>query len=138
MSDRRPLVAVIDDDASVVRALPRLLGAYGYRVRPFTSTQQFVDEWTLDDGGFHCLVVDVHMPGVSGLELPAALRADNRRFPIVFVTGAADATVRSRALAEGGALLEKPVGHVELLQAIEQAVSCGALSEVAAAPLPRE
>jgi FixJ family two-component response regulator len=127
MNDRKPLVAVIDDDEGVARALTRLLRVCGYRARPFGSSQQFLDQLDAegpdDDTGFLCLIVDVHMPGVSGLELQAALHASGRHLPIVFVTGAGDAKLSSRALAAGAAaFLQKPLSDVELLHAIEEAV----------------
>lgn len=131
----QPRVAVIDDDASVARALTRLLNICGHRAESFRSAQQFLDYnpgETLDEE-FKCLVVDVHMPGMSGLDLQAALKSRGQSTPIVFVTGAADANLQCRALAEGAlAFLQKPFSDFELLSAIrggDRSVADGAIPE---------
>ena len=123
MSHARRAIGVVDDDDAVLRAIGRLLRACGYDVSGFSSAQQFLEQGAEIDQQLDCLVVDVHMPGRSGLELMADLDLAKRTIPIVLVTGAADAKLRSRALAEGAvALLQKPFTEMELLRAIELAV----------------
>jgi FixJ family two-component response regulator len=98
--------------------------ACGYEVRAFTSAQDFLDQPVSDDANVCCLIVDVHMPGTSGLELQSALQAAERPLPIVFVTGAGDAKLRCRALGDGAvAFLQKPFADVELIQAVELAAA---------------
>ena len=122
MSDSQQVICIVDDDDAVVRALARLLMACGYLVRTFRSAQDFLDQPVEIDADLCCLIVDVHMPGISGLELQAALQAASRPLPIIFVTGAGDAKLRCRAFSDGAiAFLQKPFTDVELLQAVEQA-----------------
>jgi FixJ family two-component response regulator len=119
MSALRPLVGVIDDDAPALKAISRLLRVCGYDVCAFSSAQQFLDQDVSIDQRVDCLVVDVHMPGRSGLELTDELDVADRAVPIVLVTGAADAKLCSRALARGAvALLQKPFTKGELLDAV--------------------
>ena len=127
MTEPRPRVAIIDDDAAVVRALTRLLKARGYCVQSFASSRQFLDADASSDpaagGPFECLVVDVHMPCVSGIDLQEVLQGRGRTAPIIFVSGASDDGLRNRALAAGAtAFLQKPMGAFELLSAIERAL----------------
>jgi len=122
MTDLRPLVGVIDDDAPALKAISRLLRVCGYDVCAFSSAQQFLDQGSAIDQRLNCLVVDVHMPGRSGLELTDDLDLADRAVPIVLVTGAADAKLCSRAFARGAvALLQKPFTKVELLDAVGRA-----------------
>jgi len=119
-------VCVIDDDPAVLRALTRLLCACGYSVRTFLSAQEFLDAGASDDARIGCLLVDVHMPGMSGFDLQAAIHAAGRPLPVILITGASDSKLRTRALASGAAaLLEKPFSDSELIDAIER-TSAGA------------
>jgi FixJ family two-component response regulator len=121
MTDSTPLVCVVDDDASVLKGLARLLRAWCYRVRTCTGAQEFLDQ--SGDKSIDCVVVDMHMPGLSGLELQAALHRSGRRVPVVFVTGHGDAATRDRALAAGAsAFLQKPFTDRELIQEVETAI----------------
>jgi FixJ family two-component response regulator len=118
----RQAIGLVDDDETVLRAIGRLLRACGYDVRGFSSAQAFLDQGPAIDEQLACLVVDVHMPGRSGLELRSDLDQAGRAIPMVLVTGAADAKLKARAIAEGAvALLQKPFTEVELLRAIELA-----------------
>ena len=111
---------------SVLRALSRLLIAWNYDVRAFGSVEAFLAEpgWEFrEDRHLDCLVVDVHMLGLSGLELqsePSVIRAG---LPIVFVTGAGDASLRDRAMADGAIeFLQKPFTDDQLIRAIDRAL----------------
>ena len=117
-----PLVFVVDDDPSVRKSLGRLLAAAGYTVEAFASAREFLTR--VPSEGPCCLVLDVRMPGLTGIELQAALVAAGRRMSIVFVTGHIDVRMSVKAM-KGGAvdLLTKPIDRQELLAAIERAVT---------------
>jgi FixJ family two-component response regulator len=116
-----PAVFVVDDDASVRQSLTRLFASAGYVVEVFASAREFLAREPY--AGPCCLVLDVRMPGVSGLDLQEALAAAGRRMSIVFVTGHVDVPMSVRAM-KGGAvdLLTKPVDATDLLAAIRRAV----------------
>jgi two-component system, LuxR family, response regulator FixJ len=113
-------VLIVDDDASVRKSLRRLVQAAGYDVELFAEAREYLareSEPTLPA----CLVVDVRMPGMSGLELVDLIAGTTRALPVVFITGYADDDVRARAEASGAvALLDKPVADTVLLEAIER------------------
>jgi FixJ family two-component response regulator len=120
MSDRT--VCVIDDDAAVLKGVSRLLKAWGFCVQAFPSAQQFLHQLTDDNSQIGCLLIDVYMPGMSGIELRALLDRTQRRFPIIFLTGVGGDTLRRRAIADGAlCVLEKPFDDVELRRAVEDA-----------------
>jgi FixJ family two-component response regulator len=115
-------VFVVDDDASVRKSLVRLIKAAGYEAEAFGSVGDFLVRRPYD--GPCCLVLDVRMPGLTGLDLQEALRAAGQRLAIVFITGYRDVPVSVKAM-KGGAVdfLTKPVDEGTLLGAIEQAVA---------------
>jgi FixJ family two-component response regulator len=117
-----PLVFVVDDNPSVRTSLGRLLASAGYTVEAFGSAREFLARERPE--GPCCLVLDVRMPGLTGLELQEALAAAGRRMSIVFVTGHADVPMSVKAM-KGGAvdLLTKPIDQEDLLAAIARAVA---------------
>lgn len=117
-----PLVFIIDDDASVRKSLSRLLALAGYKVEVFASAREFLAR--APSKGPCCLVLDVQMPDLTGIELQEALAASGRRMSIVFVSGHVDVPMSVNAM-KGGAvdLLIKPVGREKLLAAIARAVA---------------
>jgi len=117
-----PLVCVVDDDPSVRKSLTRLLASAGYAVEAFASAREFLARER--HAGPCCLVLDVRMPGLTGLDLQGALAAAGRRMSIVFVTGHVDVPMSVKAM-KGGAvdLLTKPVDAKDLLKAIQRAVA---------------
>jgi len=117
-----PIVFVVDDDASVRKSLGRLIKAAGYEAEAFASVGEFLARRPFD--GPCCLVLDVRMPGLTGLDLQEALRAAGQRLSIVFITGYRDIPVSVKAM-KGGAVdfLTKPVDEAVLLGAIRQAVA---------------
>jgi len=117
-----PVVFVVDDDASVRRSLARLLASAGYSVEAFASAREFLEREP--PAGPCCLLLDVRMPGLTGLDLQEALTGAGRRVPIIFVTGHADVPMSVKAM-KGGAvdLLAKPVDDAELLGTIRRAVA---------------
>jgi FixJ family two-component response regulator len=116
------LVGIVDDDASVRKGLARLVTTAGYRVEVFASAREFLERPRLED--LCCLVLDVRMPGLTGLELQEALAVAGDRMSIVFVSGHGDVVGSVKAM-KGGAVdfLTKPVDARELLGAIERGVA---------------
>ena len=116
-----PLVYVIDDDPSLLRALRRLLGAGGFRVCTFSSAEEFLESARSTPA---CLVLDVHLGGLSGLDLHERLLASGRRIPVVFITAHDDAVARERAHRAGAIdYLRKPFNDETLIAGIKRALS---------------
>ena len=117
-----PMVFLVDDDASVRKSLARLVKTAGYEAELFASVPDFLARAPYD--GPCCLVLDVRMPGLTGLDLQEALRAKGQRLAIVFVTGYRDVPVSVKAMKAGAIdFLTKPVDAETLLGAIRQAVA---------------
>ncbi|MBI5386541.1 MAG: response regulator transcription factor [Verrucomicrobia bacterium] len=114
-------VFVVDDDPSICRGLSRLLRSAGWHAETFSSAQQFLNHALPDGPG--CLVLDVSMPRLSGLDLQAELAARQSAIPIVFITGHGDIPTSVRAM-KGGAVdfLTKPFNDQQLLGVIQQAI----------------
>ncbi len=121
--DRQPLISligVIDDDEFMRDALSRLLRSAGYKCAAFSSSQEFLDSGPAETD---CLLLDIQMPGLNGLELQAKLREMDRGIPVIFVTAKADNEARARALRQGAAaFFTKPFNDDALLGAIESAM----------------
>jgi FixJ family two-component response regulator len=118
-----PTVFLIDDDPSVRRALARLIKSAGYQVQTFVSAREFLDKMP-DPTGPACLVLDVRMPGLSGLDLQRDLQAANATLPIIFITGHGDIPMSVKAMKDGAVdFLPKPVKDKDLLRAIEPALA---------------
>jgi FixJ family two-component response regulator len=121
MSEEAPVVFVIDDDPSVRDALAGLLRSVGLAVRSFGSTQEFVQSERPDAPG--CLVLDVRLPGRSGLDFQRELGELSIQLPIVFITGHGDIPMSVRAMKAGAVeFLTKPWHEQELLDAIQQGI----------------
>jgi FixJ family two-component response regulator len=117
-----PLVLVVDDDPSVRKSLTRLLTAADYMVEAFGSAQEFLAREPHE--GPCCLVLDVKMPGLTGIQLQEMLAAAGRRMSIVFVSGHADVPTSVKAMKAGAVdLLTKPVDVQDLIGAIRRAVT---------------
>jgi FixJ family two-component response regulator len=125
MVERRRRVAVVDDDPSVCKALARLLRASDLDARAYASAQQFLD--SLQTSVPDCLVLDLHMPEVDGLELQGELARTGMRLPTVVITGHDEPGMQARCLAAGAAAyLRKPLDGRRLLAAIEAAIDASA------------
>ena len=112
-----PLISVVDDDRSVVEAIVSLIESVGYAAAGFSSAEDFLNSPQL--GRTACLILDVHMPGMGGLELQRRLAARNERVPIVFVTAHGDHDISAEALRRGAvAFLRKPFSQESLLDAV--------------------
>jgi FixJ family two-component response regulator len=119
-----PLISIVDDDDDVRRSLGNLIRSCHWRTRDFSSPKAFLESDHLHDTA--CLILDVRMPGMSGLDLQRRIRASHLQLPIIFVTSYADEQARGQALDAGAvAFLSKPVRAEELLNAIEAALAQG-------------
>lgn len=115
------IVFIVDDDPSFLRSMSRLLSAVGYTVRPFESAQSFLNQLTPDVHG--CVVADLQMPGMNGLELQDALRRSANPLPVVFLTGQGDIPTTVNAMRRGAEdFLTKRANREEILAAVERAI----------------
>ena len=120
----RPTVFLVDDDASVRRALTRLIKSAGHHVQTFASAQEFLGTTAGADEKAACLVLDVRMPGLTGMDLQRELQIKNRNLPIVFITGHGDIPMSVSAMKAGAVdFLPKPIKDTDLLRAIAQALA---------------
>jgi FixJ family two-component response regulator len=116
-------VFLVDDDPSVRRALARLIKSAGHQVQTFASAQEFLGTRAAGEEAA-CLVLDVRMPGLTGIELQRQLQTLNRNVPIVFMTGHGNIPMSVQAMKAGAVdFLPKPVKDTDLLRAIEQALA---------------
>ena len=116
-----PVVHIVDDDPSVLRSLGRLMRSAGLKAAAFNSPEKFLAQLSEESCG--CLVLDVAMPGVNGLELQTALVARGSLLPIVFITGQGDIPMSVRAMKAGAVdFLRKPFKSAELLSAVRAAL----------------
>jgi FixJ family two-component response regulator len=115
------LIAIVDDDESVQRALQDLIESDGLSTLCFGSAEQFLDSEARNKAA--CLIVDIRMPGMSGLELQARLKAGRCRIPIIFITAHGDAEMRTLAMREGAVeFLSKPFDDAVLLAIVHAAL----------------
>jgi FixJ family two-component response regulator len=121
---RTPTVCLVDDDPSVRRSLGRTLRAVGYEVAAFASAEEFLASGQCARPG--CLVLDVDMPGLNGLELQERLARENRGIPIVFITAHGDIPMTVKAIQRGAVdFLPKPFGSEAFLAAVRAAMEKG-------------
>lgn len=119
--NNEPTVFVVDDDEDMRNSLQRLLDVAGMRVEVYDSAVAFLESYSPRRPG--CLVLDVRMPGMSGLELQEKLQSRGARIPVIIITGHADVPKAVRALRSGAMdFIEKPFNARELLRRIEEAV----------------
>jgi FixJ family two-component response regulator len=121
-SIKEPLVVVaVDDDESVRESLPDLLKEFGFTVLAFSSADKFLASESIDRTT--CLVLDMVMPGMSGVDLQAELKNRGRKIPIIFITAQKDASVRKRVLDQGAVdVLLKPFSDTALRKALSKAM----------------
>ena len=116
-----PLVSVVDDDESVRESLPDLLKEFGFAARAFSSGQAFLSSDSVDET--RCLILDIAMPGMSGLDLQQELKRRGQVIPIIFITGQKDEDIRKRASQQGAVkFLYKPFSDIALLDAVNAAL----------------
>jgi FixJ family two-component response regulator len=117
-----PFVHVVDDEPAIRESLGMLLRSVGLKSRAYAGAHEFLDAWR--PNGTECLVCDVRMPGMSGLELQEALNARNARLPVVLITGHGDVAMAVRAMKAGASdFIEKPFNDQVLLDAVNRALA---------------
>jgi FixJ family two-component response regulator len=121
MSSSTPTVFVVDDELPVRQSLSRLLRAAGFNVSTFGSAQEFLEHYDPHTSG--CLVLDVAMPGLNGLELQEELAVRGSLLPIIFLTGHGDLPSGVRAMKRGAVdFLGKPINATDLIEAVRDAI----------------
>lgn len=121
MSEAKPIIFVVDDDSSILEALRSLLRSVGHEAQTFSSAQEFLQATRPDAPG--CLVLDVRLPGSSGLDLQRELAEASIDIPIIFITGHGDIPMTVQAMKAGAVeFLTKPFRDQDLLDAISQAI----------------
>jgi FixJ family two-component response regulator len=129
-----PIIHVVDDDPSFRTAVTRLLRAANYKVRGYASAAEFLNSDPCADPG--CILLDLRMPGVSGLDLQQSLARMEERLPIIFLTGHGDIPASVRAMKAGAVdFLTKPVRREALLRAVENALGVDSMGRTARAVL---
>jgi FixJ family two-component response regulator len=114
-------ISVVDDDESVRRTTTRLIESFGFRAAAFEAAETFLRSCLRDDTS--CLILDVQMPGMNGLQLQSHLAAEGSRIPVIFITSYDERETRQRALEAGAvAFLGKPFTDEQLLEAIRSAL----------------
>jgi len=117
-----PLLSVVDDDEMLRESLPELLREFGFAARAFSSGQEFLASDYVDQT--RCLILDVAMPGMSGLDLQKELKRRGRPIPIIFMTAQKDEDIRKQAFRQGAVeFLEKPFSDSALLDAVNAALA---------------
>jgi FixJ family two-component response regulator len=122
MTGPTPIVRIVDDDVSFLRAITRMLRASGFVVKPFASAAQFLARPEFDLPG--CVLVDLQMPGLSGLDLQAALAKSGHLLPVIFLSGHGDIPTTVRVMREGAEdFLTKRAPKEELVEAVKRALA---------------
>jgi FixJ family two-component response regulator len=120
----RKLISVVDDDESVRRSTRLLVESFGFRAAAFESAEGFLKSGEVHDNS--CLILDIQMPGMDGLQLQSHLAAEGCGIPIIFITAYDDKESRKRAMhADAAAFLGKPFSDEQLLQTIRSALRHG-------------
>ena len=121
MSEDHTLISIVDDDALARDGIKELVESLGYRARTFVSAEHFLESGVIAETA--CLITDLQMPGLNGLELQEALRSQGSCIPIILITAFPNEKHRNRAL-EGGALgfLSKPFDESSLIQCLDAAI----------------
>ena len=116
-----PVISVVDDDESIRQSLGGLMRSVGFRVKVFSSAEEFLNSGNPRDTG--CLILDVRMPGMDGFELQRRLEANQYEIPVIFITAHGDEEMRRRALLAGAVdYLLKPFTEEALLNAVQAAL----------------
>jgi FixJ family two-component response regulator len=130
MNETKPLVAIVDDDPSVCRALKRLVRSLGMNAETFASGREFVDLIEAMPS-FHpdCVVLDMQMPGLNGLDVQVRIARSGKPLPVIFITAHDDAMVRQKALVAGAvAFVRKPFNDELFIKTLDEALKRGRTS----------
>jgi FixJ family two-component response regulator len=115
------MISIVDDDECARKGIERLARSLGHVVVTYASAEDFLDSNHVNDTS--CLITDVHLPGLSGVELHQRLLADGFAVPTIFVSGLADQTIRTQVLASGAVgFLSKPFGQKSLIDCLKTAL----------------
>ena len=115
------MISIVDDDESVRNATKALIRSLGYRVATFASAEEFLASEKLQDTA--CLISDVQMPGLNGIELQDRLTASGHHIPIIFITAFADDRVRDRVMQSGAvSFMSKPFSEANLIVCLDRAL----------------
>ena len=121
MLRKATMISIVDDDHAVREAVKSLVRSLGYSVSTFASAEEFLKSERLQDTS--CLITDLHMPGMTGVELQDHLIADGHRMPIIFITAYPDDTVRARAMKAGAVcFMKKPFSEDHLVGCLDRAL----------------
>jgi FixJ family two-component response regulator len=116
-----PVISIVDDDASVRTATQNLVRSLGYKVHMFASAEAFLESQQLN--ATSCVIADVQMPGMNGVELQSYLRAEGSFVPFIFISAFPEETIRQRALGEGAiCFLTKPFDGCALIDCLNTAI----------------
>jgi FixJ family two-component response regulator len=122
LSKPRSVIAIVDDEPSFSRGLSRLLGAHDFKVQVFDSGEDFIERGATYNVA--CIILDIHMGGMSGIELRRRLAAEGSTIPVIFMTAHDSAAVRNEAIEAGcAAFLPKPFSGHELIDVIRKATA---------------
>ncbi len=122
MTETKPTIFIVDDDPSVCKSTELMLESVGFNVKTFGSAQDFLKAKTHDD--FGCIILDVRMPGISGLDLQEKLLSEITPLPVIFITGHGTVPMSVRAMKAGAVdFLQKPFEEQDLLDAIHRAIN---------------
>src|SRR5262245_40231020 len=127
VADQHQSIVVVEDDAGMSKAIARLLRAAGFQPTSFASAEELLQTEAVDFAA--CLVLDIRLPGLSGLEMARILVTSGRATPVNFITGQDDESVREEAQRLGCAYLRKPFKGKELLEAIRGVVTVGQIKQ---------
>jgi len=120
-TSKRSLLSVVDDDEMLRESLPELLREFGFAARAFSSGQEFLSSNYVDET--RCLILDVAMPEMSGLDLQQELKRRGQAIPIIFISGQKDEDIRKQAFRQGAVrFLYKPFSDSDLLEAVNAAL----------------
>jgi FixJ family two-component response regulator len=123
MSDSRPKIFIVDDDRSILRSLSRLVRQAGYESETFSSAEEFLASQTEPLAHPACLVLDLSMPGLGGLELQSRFSSSPASCPVIFISGNGNIPATVQAMKQGAVtFLSKPFDHHDLLDAISEAL----------------
>ena len=122
MAEQRKIIAIVDDDQTMLTAIERLLAAHGFVTQVFGTAEAFLDSRT--ESAAACLVLDIHLNGMSGIELRRRLNAVRSKLPVIFITAADDEVIQREAMEVGCvACLRKPFPPNSLIGAINKAIN---------------
>ena len=131
MTTKKPLIAVVDDDESVCRAMERLVRSLGMSAEIHASSEDFVHQFeSLPFFHLDCVILDVQMPGMNGIEVQTRIRRIQKDIPVIFITAHDDHAARERALAGGAvAFLRKPCNDALLIRTLDAVLGRGGSDE---------